>query len=163
MPKLSNTEKMMLGSFCFHAVSVSVPLRSITNTGSSWTPWRRELEALIAQSSQRLQGKRKSHSRGSLGSAATARARQGPQPCECHPAMPLPEVPHGQRDGHRELWAQELIPALHPGVPWGCYTLETPGTAEGACAHWVYVPSHTHRMFRAVQCPCTANTPDPVT
>ena len=143
MPKFSSTEKV-LGSFCFHAVSVSVPLRSITNTGSSWTPWRRELETLIAQSSQRVEGKSKSHSRGSLGSAATARAWQGPQPCGCHPALPRPEVPHGPRDGHRELWAQELIPALYPGVPRGCHSLETPGTAEAVCAHWVYVLSLTH-------------------
>ena len=34
MPEFSNTEKV-LWSLCFHAVSVSVPLRSITNTGSS--------------------------------------------------------------------------------------------------------------------------------
>ena len=39
-----------------------VPLSSMPTTGSSWTPWRRELEARITQSSQRLPGKSQSQS-----------------------------------------------------------------------------------------------------
>lgn len=95
--------------------------------------------------------------RCSLGSAATARVWQGPQPFRCHPALPCLRC--STAGGmHTRLCAQELIPAQHPGVPRGCYSLETAGTAESVSSHWAYVPSYTHRICRAVSCPCNANT-----
>ena len=57
--------------------------------------------------------------RGSLGSAAPARAWQGPQPCGCHPALPLPfPMARGmdtESSGHRSL-SQPCIQGFHGDV-----------------------------------------------
>ena len=162
MPKFSYTEKMLLGSFCF-SCSFSVSPTEVHHqhrllldsleeriggpdgTELSETPRQKQIpqQGLPGLCCQSLAG--------------TSVLRVSPCPAPARGAPWLEGMDTGS-SGHRSS-SQPFI----QGIPRQLYSLGTPGTADGVCAHCVYVPSHTHRMFRAVECPCTANTPDPVT